>query len=322
MTPKPWTQADIPDQTGRTAIITGANTGLGFVTARALAGQGAHVVLACRNLDKGRGAQQAIQQELARAKAETAPGSTELMALDLADLDSVRAFARDYGVRHDRLDLLINNAGVMMLPRREETADGFERQIGINHLGHFALTGLLLPLLLDTPGPRVVVVSSLAYLIGRIQLDDLQSERSYSPAGAYGQSKLANLLFAYELQRRAGSAGADLVVAAAHPGWTATELQRHLPIAERMNPILAQTPEMGALPSLYAATAPGVEGGAFYGPNGALGLRGYPHRTRSIGPSRDAKLAAGLWTLSEKLTNTTYTWSDRPAIPQSGDNSV
>jgi NAD(P)-dependent dehydrogenase (short-subunit alcohol dehydrogenase family) len=300
-----WTSEQIPDQAGRVAIVTGANSGLGYETARALARKGAKVIMACRNLEKGHAAAGRLQgQEL--------QGSVEVMQLDLADLASVQRFAELFRAGHDRLDLLINNAGVMMLPQRQETADGFEMQFGTNHLGHFALTGRLLDLLLRTPGSRVVAVSSMAHNFGSMDFEDLQAEASYSSTGAYGQSKLANLLFAYELQRRLDAAPVDgansagTLVAASHPGWTATNLQQHSRLARWLNPLLAQGPEMGALPTLYAATAPDVVKGGFYGPGGFMEMRGMPKRVSSNGRSHDQAAAARLWAVSEELTGVRY----------------
>ncbi len=293
----PWTSADIPDQTGRTAVITGANTGLGYETARALAGRGARVVLAVRNLDKGKAAADLIARRY--------PGAdVAVQELDLTSLDSVRAAADQLRAGHDRIDLLINNAGVMMTPKAT-TKDGFELQFGTNHLGHFALTGLLLDRLLATPGSRVVTVSSNGHRFGRIDFDDLQSERSYSRTGAYGQAKLANLLFTYELQKRL--AGTDTIAAAAHPGSSATELGRNLPrIVEWGFGLTVQSSEMGALPQLRAATDPTVRGGQYYGPGGFLQMRGYPKIVSSNRRSHDVAAQRRLWSVSEELTGVTY----------------
>ncbi|MFE9321208.1 oxidoreductase [Nocardia sp. NPDC052278] len=287
-----WDTSNIPDQSGRTIIVTGANSGLGAATVRALAGAGAQVVLACRNLAKG----EKVAGEIgARA---------EVRELDLADLASVRAFADAV----DRADVLINNAGVMAVPQRR-TADGFEMQIGTNHLGHFALTGLLLEKISD----RVVTVSSGAHRAGKIDLDDLNWERrKYQRWSAYGQAKLANLMFAYELQRRLTAAGSSKISVAAHPGYAATELQSHTEsILDKVmalgNRLLAQSAEMGALPEIYAATEQ-VEPGAFYGPDGWGGMRGYPGLSGSTAASKDEQVARGLWELSEKLTGVTYTF--------------
>ncbi|MEV0031696.1 oxidoreductase [Nocardia sp. NPDC050793] len=289
-----WDTSNIPDQSGRTFIVTGANSGLGAVAARALAGAGADVVLACRNVTKGE-----------RVAAEMGHRAT-VRKLDLADLSSVREFAESV----DRVDVLINNAGVMAVPQGR-TADGFEMQVGTNHLGHFALTGLLL----DKISDRVVTVSSGAHAIGKIDLDDLNWERrKYQRWAAYGQAKLANLMFAYELQRRLTAANSAKISVAAHPGYAATELQSHTeslldPIMSIGNRIFAQSAEMGALPELYAATVTPIEPGAFYGPTGMAGMRGYPGASGSTKQSRDEAVARGLWELSEKLTGVTYSFS-------------
>jgi NAD(P)-dependent dehydrogenase (short-subunit alcohol dehydrogenase family) len=297
-----WTTADIPDQTGRTAIITGANTGLGYETAVALAGQGARVVLAVRNLDKGKQAATRI--------AEAHPGATvELQELDLTSLASIRAAAEQLRADHDRIDLLINNAGVMWTPK-STTADGFELQFGTNHLGHFALTGLLLDRLLPVPGSRVFTVSSIGHrLRAAIHFDDLQWEHSYNRVGAYGQSKLANLLFTYELQRRLAPRGTTAAVAA-HPGGSRTELTRNVPrLVAAVNAVLEplyQGADRGALPTLRAATDPGVHGGQYYGPGGIGELRGYPKVVPSSDQSHDVKLQRRLWEVSEDLTGVVY----------------
>jgi NAD(P)-dependent dehydrogenase (short-subunit alcohol dehydrogenase family) len=294
-----WTASDIPDQAGRIALVTGANSGLGYETARALTRSGATVILACRNLNRGKAAMERIDREEPR-------GTAHLMQLDLADLASVRRFAAAFQAGYDRLDLLILNAGVMMVPERQKTADGFEMHFGTNHLGHFALTGLTLDPLLDTPGARVVTVASAAHLWGKIDFDHLQAEGSYHSARAYGSSKLANLLFAYELQRRFEAAGTSTLSVAAHPGWAATNLQRHLPFVQWLNPRLATSPERGALPTLYAATAPGVQGGDYFGPGGLGQLLGAPARVRSSHQSHDPALAARLWAVSEEFTGVAF----------------
>jgi len=297
-----WTAADIPDQTGRTAVITGANTGLGFETAAALAAHGARVVLAVRNLEKGK--------EAAARITAAAPGAEiELQELDLTSLESVRTAAAQLRSDHERIDLLINNAGVMYTPK-STTKDGFEMQFGTNHLGHFALTGLLLDRLLPVPDSRVVTVSSLGHRIrAAIHFDDLQWERSYSRVGAYGQSKLANLLFTYELQRRLAPGGTTIAVAA-HPGGSNTELMRNLPrLVESAANLLAplfQDAELGALPTLRAATDPGVHGGQYFGPDGFAQTRGYPKVVASSAQSHDAELQRRLWAVSEELTGVVY----------------
>ena len=297
-----WTTSDIPDQTGRTAVVTGANTGLGFQTAAALAAHGAHVVLAVRNLDKGKDAVQKI--------AAASPGAAvTLQELDLTSLSSVRAAADELRSKHDGIDLLINNAGVMFTPK-SITKDGFELQFGTNHLGHFALTGLLLDRLLPTQGSRVVTVSSVGHRIrAAIHFDDLQWERSYSRVGAYGQSKLANLLFTYELQRRLAPRGTT-IAAAAHPGGSNTELMRNMPaplrVATAAMAPLFQGADMGALPTLRAATDPDVLGGQYFGPDGLGQLRGYPKVVSSSDQSHDESLQRRLWEVSEKLTGVVY----------------
>jgi len=293
-----WSEADIPDQSGRTALVTGANTGIGWETARALAAKGARVILGCRNEDKGRDAESRIRQRVRDADVRFEP-------LDLASLRQVRGFAEKLLADEARLDLLVNNAGVMMTPRGK-TADGFETQLGTNHLGHFALTGLLLERLRRAPAARVVSVSSLAHLWGRIAFDDLQSERSYDPARAYGQSKLANLLFTRELARRLAAAGATTLALAAHPGSTRTELQRHSRWMTAAVQVVSQEPADGALPSLYAATAPDVRGGDYYGPSRWFGMLGPPAPARSTPRSRDAAAARRLWEVSEQLTGVRF----------------
>jgi NAD(P)-dependent dehydrogenase (short-subunit alcohol dehydrogenase family) len=300
-----WTAQDIPDQAGRLAVVTGANSGLGLVTARELARANAHVVIACRNTAKG-------EQALATIGSAVPGARAEVQQLDLADLGSVRDFAARVAESHERVDLLINNAGVMAPPRRT-TVDGFESQLGTNHLGHFALTGLLLPRLLAAPHPRVVTLSSAAHGIGRINFDDLQGERRYHRWRAYGQSKLANLLFCFELQHRASAGGTDLESMAAHPGYAATNLQTAGPevAAERWgmavaNRVIAQSADMGALPTLYAATVPDLPGGTFVGPGAWRGMRGYPRVTSAGAHAYDTGTAIRLWDVSEELTGVHY----------------
>jgi len=297
-----WTSDDVPGQQGRLAVVTGANTGLGFETARVLAARGASVVLAVRDIEKGKRAAARI--------AGTAPGATvTVQPLDLTCLESVRAAAGELRARHPAIDLLVNNAGVMLTPR-QTTVDGFELQFGTNHLGHFALTGLLLEQMLPVPGSRVVTLSSLAHRIrARINFGDLQGQRSYRRAGAYGQSKLANLMFTYELARRlSGAATTTTIAVAAHPGLAATELARYTPaiVAFFYARVISQTAAMGALPVLRAATDPGVAGGQYYGPGGLLGARGYPELARSSGRSHDTAVQRRLWAVSEELTGVTF----------------
>ena len=289
-----WRAEQVPDQTGRVAIVTGSNSGIGFETARVLADKGATVIMACRNLDK------------ANPKAEEIraahPGcDVEVMRLDLSNLDSVRQFADEFRAKHSRLDLLINNAGIMV-PPYGTTAQGFETQFGVNHLGHFALTGLLLDLIVNTPGARIVTVSSVAHYMGKIDFSDLNWERGYKAQAAYGQSKLANLLFTYELQRRLAAAEKDTLAVAAHPGWTSTNLQEHAPSVKFMNRFFGQEPLMGALPTLYAATESDVKCGEYYGPSGLLEMNGPPKRVKSNKRSRDENVAERLWNVSQDLT--------------------
>jgi NAD(P)-dependent dehydrogenase (short-subunit alcohol dehydrogenase family) len=293
-----WTTADIPDQTGRVAVITGSNTGLGYETAAALAERGAHVVLAVRNLDKGKNAATRIGRHNPGA-------SVALQQLDLTSLESIRAAADQLRSEHDNIDLLINNAGVMMTPKAT-TRDGFELQLGTNHLGHFVFTGLLLDRLLPVTGSRVVTVSSMGHRIGRIRFDDLQSDRSYSRAGAYGQSKLANLLFTYELQRRL--VGTNTIAVAAHPGSSTSELSRNVPrlVQLAFKPLELQGADMGALPTLRAAADPTVLGGQYYGPDGFAEMRGFPKVVASSRRSHDVEAQRRLWNVSEELTGVTY----------------
>ena len=294
-----WTFDHILDQTGRTAVVTGANTGIGLETARMLALKGAHVVLACRNVEKGRAA-------VERVLAARPVGSVTLAALDLSDLDSVAAFATTFTASHARLDLLINNAGVMV-PPLGRTKQGFELQLGTNHLGHFALAARLLPLAQRTAGARVVVVSSAAQNFGRIDQDDLNWERrSYRPWAAYCQSKLANQLFALELHRRLAAAGSHVRVTSAHPGFTATDLQRTSPMSRLFNPIFGMRPVDGALPTLRAATDPAAASGSYWGPDGLFEMRGPPAAARVSARAQDRALAAWLWAESEKLTGAAF----------------
>lgn len=302
-----WTTNDIPDLEGYTALVTGANSGLGLATTRALAAKGAHVIMACRDLDRARAAQASIAASVPHS-------SLELVHLDLASLASVRDCAATILNTHDRLTLLLNNAGVMAIPRRE-TEDGFEMQFGSNHLGHFALMGLVLSLLLATPQSRVVTTTSLARS-GKIRFDDLHGQRSYSRWGAYGQSKTANLLFAFELQRRLAAAGAQTISVAAHPGYANTDLQRTSVASSgsfiesfaftAFGPLIGQSPFMGALPQLYAATAPDIRGGMLIGPGGFFGLRGYPKLEPNSQQEDDRPTAARLWDVSVDLTGVDY----------------
>ncbi|WP_439380743.1 SDR family NAD(P)-dependent oxidoreductase [Amycolatopsis lexingtonensis] len=297
---KNWTERDIPSQQGRVAVITGANTGLGFDTAKVLAERGATLVLAVRDVEKGK---------KAAAKLGTTADVT-VQELDLASLDSVRAAATELRGTLPKIDLLINNAGVMY-PPRQTTRDGFELQFGTNHLGHFAFTGLLLDLLLPVESSRVVTVASVAHDIrAAIHFDDLQWENSYDRVAAYGQAKLANLMFSYELQRRLAPRGTTAAVAA-HPGVARTELMRNSPAVVRalfpvVAPLFTQSSERGALPILRAATDPGALGGQYYGPDGFGGYRGRPQVVASSPQSYDAAVQRRLWTVSEELTGVKF----------------
>lgn len=305
-----WTDHDLPDLTGRTAVVTGANSGLGLQTSLGLARAGAHVVLAARDAARGSAA-------LERVRAEVPGADAELVSLDLADLSSVQTAALTVSERLPRLDLLVNNAGVMALPPRL-SADGFELQLATNHLGHFALTGRLLPLLLAAPAPRVVTVSSQAHRLGRIDFDDLQSMRRYDPWRAYGQSKLANLLFSAELQRRATAAGVPLTSVAAHPGLAATQIQRPgqemagrprvASLMTAVSKVVAQGDRAGAWPVLYAASMPDVGPDAYLGPGGPFEWRGSPRHVGRTPAAHDAATARRLWEESERLTGVAYAW--------------
>ena len=295
-----WSERDVPDQTGRIVVVTGANSGIGRETARVLARKGAHVVLAVRDREKGEAARADITSSEPQAK-------VAVQHLDLASLKSVATFADEFGAAHQRLDLLINNAGVMV-PPFGHTADGFEQQFGINHLGHFALTGRLLALLRRTEGARVVTVSSLAHRFRALDFDNLNAEKGYSPWTAYGYSKLANLLFMRELQRRYHDGPDSLRSAAAHPGFTKTDLQRHTAMVRLMMkvPGMAQESLAGALPTLYAATAPDVAGGDYFGPGGLFEMAGPPTGAFLSSRVRNDETAQRLWEVSERLTGVTY----------------
>ncbi len=301
-----WTTQKMASQAEKTVIVTGANSGIGFETAKALARKGAHVVLACRDQGKG-------EQACAQISSLGVAGSVECMPLNLADLASVSDFAAAFLARHPRLDMLINNAGIMV-PPKATTVDGFEVQMGTNHMGHFALTGLLLGRLLEAPSPRIVVVSSSAHTLGNIPEGDIRPNASRRCAchchclsnwKAYCDSKLANMYFMHELHKRYGNGKTTLTAAAAHPGWTATNLQQHTS-ARRFNCLFAMEPWQGALPSLFAATEPSLRGGEYIGPDGCLGLTGFPKSVEPSKRSKDATISARLWRMSEELTGVRY----------------
>ena len=306
-----WTASDIPDQSGRTVLVTGGNSGLGYQTVLQLARKRAHVLLGARDLTRG-------QAALDQLKAETPGGHIELARLDLADLTSVERFSTEFLASGQDLDVLVNNAGVMAIPHRETTAQGFERQFGTNHLGHFALTGRLLPALIKRPGSRVVTVSSNQHKRTKgINFDDLRSERNYQPWGAYAQSKLANAMFILEFDRRLRAAGLDVISVGAHPGFASTNLQISGPrsggtslMAHGMGfatRIFAQPASYGALPQLYAATAEGVHGGEYFGPDGPGEMRGHhPKLVQFSAAAHDEAAAARLWAVSEELTGVTF----------------
>jgi NAD(P)-dependent dehydrogenase (short-subunit alcohol dehydrogenase family) len=305
-----WTAESIPDLTGKVIIVTGANSGIGFEAAKEFARKGAHTILACRNMDKAQAALDGIQAEIPDAQAE-------IIQLDLASLESVHQFAQAFKLKYDQLDVLVNNAGIMMVPYGT-TEDGFERHFGTNHLGHFALTGLLIDRLLKTPRSRVVNVSSTGHRFGSMDFEDLmyRSGHGYSPARAYGRSKLANLLFTYELQRRYEALGADAIAVAAHPGGANTNLGRYLDgrwffrLLRLLEPLVTQSAAMGAQPTMRAATDRHVVGGQYFGPSGFAEQKGSPVVVQSNGASHDEAAARQLWQVSEQLTGVQYTQLD------------
>jgi len=302
-----WNVSMIPSQAGKMVLVTGANSGIGYQAALELARHGAHVLLGCRSASKGLTALERLRKE--------APGAqAEVVELDMASLGSVRAFAEAYVGTGAPLDLLINNAGVMALPTRETTVDGFERQFGTNHLGHFALTGLLVPALLKAAAPRVVTVSSLAHRNGKINFDDLQGAKKYVPWDQYNESKLANLMFALELERRARKSASKLVSIPVHPGVSTTSIFANGPgtkdfkaiIVGLLAPVLFQSEEAGALPTLYAATSPQAKGGEYIGPDGFQALKGAPTVEQPKPQALDEAAAKKLWTVSEELTGVVF----------------
>jgi len=297
-----WTASNIPDLVGRIAVITGANSGLGLETARELARKGASVTLAIRSLDRG-------QEAIDDIKSDVPDADLSLQQLDLASLQSIGQASADLGEKLPRIDLLINNAGVMYTPK-QQTADGFEMQFGTNHLGHFAWTGQLIERMTSVEGARVVTVSSVGHrILSDIDFDDLNADRGYNRMSAYGRSKLANLLFTYELQRRLAGAGTEAVALAAHPGTSDTELGRHIPGAGFLRPVLkymTQSAAMGALPTLRAATDPSATGGQYYGPDGFAETQGHPVVVKSSGRSHEVDMQQRLWAASEELTGVTF----------------
>jgi NAD(P)-dependent dehydrogenase (short-subunit alcohol dehydrogenase family) len=302
-----WTIAQAETQKGRTAIVTGANSGIGFTTAAGLAAAGAHVILACRNTSKAAAAAEEILDKQPDA-------SLAIAALDLSSLASIHSFAEHIIATHPTIDILINNAGVMAYPTRRVTADGFEMQFGTNHLGHFALTGLLMPALLAAPEARIVTLSSIAHKRGRLHFDDINWQHSYSGWPAYQQSKLANLMFALELNRRALHAGSKITSVAAHPGVSQTKIFENGPgtkgpkamVLKFAGPLIMQPDWQGALPTLYAATDQGLRGGEYIGPDGFMEIRGYPTIVKPNAHALDEAAAQQLWFLSEDLTGVTY----------------
>lgn len=301
-----WTVDNIPDLTGKVIIVTGANSGIGFEATRQFALKGAHTILACRNMEKA-------QVALAKIQAEFPNAQAEIIQLDLASLKSIHEFTLAFKAKYNRLDVLLNNAGIMMVPYKR-TEDGFESQVGTNHLGHFALTGLLIDILEKTPGSRVVNISSGGHRMGIMDFDNLMyaKGKDYSRTGAYGRSKLSNLLFTYELERRLEANGANPIAVAAHPGLSETHLSDHFfggrlkIFSHAFMKLMAQSAEMGALPGIRAAVDPQARGGQYYGPNGQRERKGYPVLAQSNQASHDEADARHLWQVSEELTGVYY----------------
>lgn len=299
MKQKKWNSDNIPEQKGKTIIVTGSSSGIGFEAARVLALKNGEVIIAVRNPEKGKKALEKIISEKDNA-------NVKVMNLDLANLESVKEFADEFKKKYNKLDILINNAGVMM-PPYSKTENGFELQIGTNHFGHFALTLQLLDILTNTKGSRIVNVSSMAHKAGNINFDDINWEsRKYKPMKSYGDSKIANLYFTNELAKRLSSGNNNPIVVAAHPGWTSTDLQRHVGIADFMNRFFAQNVSMGTLPTLYAAVGPDVESRDYYGPSGFMEMRGYPKKVPPNKLSSDEEIAEKLWEISEEMTGVKY----------------
>lgn len=294
-----WTEQDVPKQDGRIAIVTGANSGIGFETARVLAARGATVIMACRNPQRGQAAVKLLKDAHPDYLVEFIP-------LDLSSLESIQAFASTFKSLYNRLDLLVNNAGVMV-PPYSKTKEGFELQFGTNHLGHFALTGLLIELMENTENSRIVNVSSMAHKAGKLNFSDLNWEsRSYKPWQAYGDSKIANLYFTFELQRRLQENGHEIKVTAAHPGWTETGLQRNAGVTRFLNKFFAQKPQAGAWPTLMAAVDESATGGEYYGPSGFMEMNGNPKKVSTNKLAQDKAIASKLWQVSEQATGVAY----------------
>jgi len=299
MSKQKWTTSNIPDMSGKIVIVTGGNSGLGLETVRQLAKKGATVIMAARSEEKAKTA-------IAELNATIPNAQISLMLLDLASLESIKKFVETFRAKYKELHLLINNAGVMALPTRQKTADGFEMQFGTNHLGHFALTGQLLDLIENTDGGRIVNVSSMAHKFGKVDFNNLNSEKKYAPWEAYGLSKISNLFFTYELQRKLEEADKKTIVVAAHPGYTSTNLQRHSGLFAKLNHIMAQGVEKGTLPQLMAAAETNLMGGEYFGPRGFNEMQGYPKLVESNKLSHDLGIAARLWEESEKMTGVKY----------------
>jgi NAD(P)-dependent dehydrogenase (short-subunit alcohol dehydrogenase family) len=302
--PLNWTPDAIADLTGRTMLITGANSGLGLESTRMLAGRGARVVMACRNLDKGR-------QAMDEVRAAYPDAELDLMELDLADLNSVRAFAQAFRQHYEKLDVLMNNGGIMA-PPLAHTKDGFEMQLGVNHLAHFALTGLLLDQLEAAPDPRIVLISSFAHRMGNIYFDNLNAEKWYKRWKFYGQSKLANLMHALELDRRLRAEGSSIRAVPVHPGYSATGLQRTVAGGGFFNALFAQSQTQGAYPQVFAATSERAEAGQYYGPHGFMEFWGYPTEVGMRKLAKNEAVADQLWTVSAEMTGVDYLALDGP----------
>lgn len=306
MSKQKWTTNDIPDLNGKTIIVTGGNSGLGFEAVKAFTNKGAHIIMASRSLEKAKKAKEDIL-------AESPTGSIELGELNLSDLSSISNFVSEFRKKHSHLDVLLNNAGIMMTPC-SFTKDGFESQLGTNHFGHFALTGQLMEIIQKTPGSRVVNVSSLAHKGGTFDFDDLlySNGSSYDPMKAYRRSKMANLQFTYELQRKLGSAQSETIAVAAHPGVSMTNLANHLKgsfmykVFELIGGLISHDPALGALPEIRASVDPEVQGGAYYGPDGMMEMKGNPVLVKSNKASHDLEIAKKLWEVSEKLTGVKF----------------